>query len=58
MDTSAQLQQMKDYLVRVLEQSGEFSRIEPGYDFRDKNDHPALREQAQRHIYAELKPEN
>lgn len=57
MDTSAQLQQMKDYLVRVLEQSGEFSRIEPGYDFKEQGGQPALREQAQRHIYAELKPE-
>ncbi len=57
MDTSRQLQQMKDYLARMLEQSGEFSRIEQGYDFRDQQDHPALREQAQRHVYAELKPE-
>ena len=57
MDTSTQLQQMQEYVARVLDQTEEFSRIEIGYNFKEHSDNAALREQAQRHIYAVLKPE-
>ena len=57
MDTSAHLQQMQNYVVKVLEQSGEFSRVERRYDFKDQGANTALREQARRQIYCELKPE-
>jgi len=57
MNTSARLSQMKNYVAERLQASGEFSAIEPGYNFRGMSDNPALHEEAQRHVFCTLRPE-